>query len=128
MKTVVKACITKNDKYLILLRSKDERPMPLHWDFSGGKLEEGEDPIAGLKREVLEETSLKIDNCIIDKEFTTDIEGKPFFFKIYTVKLISDEKDLKLNHEYQEYCWATRNEIAKLKINPFLKEYLNIQK
>lgn len=126
MKTVVKACISKNDKYLILLRSKNERPMPLHWDFAGGKLEEDENSIAGLKREVLEETSLEIDNCILDKEFATDIEGKPFFFKIYTIKLVSDEKNLKLNHEYQECRWATRDEIAKLKINPFLKKYLDI--
>ena len=126
MKTVVKASITKDDKYLIVLRSKDERPMPLHWDFSGGKLEENEDPIKDLKREVLEETFLKIDECILAGEYTVDIEGKTFLFKIYEAKLTSNEKNIKLNQEYQEFKWATKEEIAELTINPFLNYYLKI--
>ena len=61
MKIVQKAVIKKGDKYLILLRPSDKKFFPDHWDFPGGKLDDGEDAIESLKREVLEETGLDMD-------------------------------------------------------------------
>jgi len=124
---IQKAAIKQGDKFLLLLRSALEDPMSLHWDFPGGRLEDGEDLVEGIKREVREETTLEIDNCQLDGEYIIDIYNKPHPFKVYKVDLLSDPQNLKLSIEHDDYRWATKEEIVKLeKINYFLKYYLNI--
>src|SRR5205085_4610829 len=59
MKQVVAAIITResDDKLLICQRRK-EQPLPLKWEFPGGKIEAGEEPVAALKRELEEELGI----------------------------------------------------------------------
>lgn len=45
----------------ILLARRASEPDAWKWDAPGGFLEEGEDPVAGLRRELLEETSLELE-------------------------------------------------------------------
>ena len=53
--------INDNNELLILKRSKDAGHMAEIWEIPGGRLEIGENPISGLKREIKEETGLDID-------------------------------------------------------------------
>jgi ADP-ribose pyrophosphatase YjhB (NUDIX family) len=45
----------------VLLGRRSIEPRRGHWDLPGGFLEEGEDPIDGLRREFREETGLEIE-------------------------------------------------------------------
>lgn len=70
-------CIIRNSKgeVMLLQRSYQDDFMPGKWSLPGGKLEAGEEPLAGAKRELLEETTLvtsltfvktiEKDNCVI---------------------------------------------------------------
>jgi len=51
----VKAFIIKDGKALLLKRRLNDEHKPGTWDIPGGRLEAGEDPISGLRREVKEE-------------------------------------------------------------------------
>jgi len=64
MKQVVAAIIKRADEILICQRTKHQ-PMPLKWEFPGGKIEPGEQPRDALRRELLEE--LGIDPVIGDE-------------------------------------------------------------
>ena len=57
MKRVVAALIWKDRKILICQRTKHQ-PMPLKWEFPGGKIEEGEQPRDALRRELDEELGI----------------------------------------------------------------------
>ena len=57
MKPVVAALIWKNGKILICQRTRHQ-PMPLKWEFPGGKIEEGEQPRDALRRELHEELGI----------------------------------------------------------------------
>jgi len=57
MKRVVAALIWKNGKILICPRTRHQ-PMPLKWEFPGGKIEEGEQPRDALRRELHEELGI----------------------------------------------------------------------
>lgn len=61
MKTIRVACavIRFGEKILAVQRSEHMR-MPLKWEFPGGKLEDGEDPIDCIHREIMEELSIAI--------------------------------------------------------------------
>lgn len=57
MKRVVAALIWKDGQVLICQRTKHQ-PMPLKWEFPGGKIEEGEQPRDALRRELDEELGI----------------------------------------------------------------------
>jgi len=64
MKRVVAALIWKNGKILICQRTRHQ-PMPLKWEFPGGKIEEGEQPRDALRRELDEELGIA---AVVDDE------------------------------------------------------------
>ncbi len=57
----VKAFIVREGKLLLIRRRGNDVHRAGAWDFPGGRLEPGEDPFAGLLREVREETGLSVD-------------------------------------------------------------------
>lgn len=80
MKPIQKAVVKKDNKFLIILRSPNAKFFPEHWDFPGGKLEPGEEPFAGIEREVMEETNLKVKaiNALGIYELESDYQGEKF--------------------------------------------------
>jgi len=57
MKQVAAALIVQDGKILICQRTKHQ-PMPLKWEFPGGKIEEGEQPRDAMRRELEEELGI----------------------------------------------------------------------
>lgn len=80
-----------------------------HWDFPKGAIEEGEDELDTVRREVWEETG--INNIEIVKDFRKEIEY--FYRKVgelvrkrvafYLAK--SNTKEVKLSYEHKGYIW-----------------------
>jgi ADP-ribose pyrophosphatase YjhB (NUDIX family) len=67
--TTVGALVVDGDRLLLVRRARD--PYGGTWDVPGGFLEEGEHPLDGLRRELVEETSLEIEpgrfvNALLD--------------------------------------------------------------
>lgn len=57
MKRVVAGLIVQDGKLLVCQRTRHQT-MPLKWEFPGGKIEEGEQPRAALRRELEEELGI----------------------------------------------------------------------
>lgn len=57
---VVRAAIMDDDRVLLMQRAKDDSYRPGAWELPGGKIDSGERPIDALKREISEETGLRI--------------------------------------------------------------------
>ncbi|TDG00091.1 (deoxy)nucleoside triphosphate pyrophosphohydrolase [Paenibacillus piri] len=57
----VAAAIIENDEgFILIARRRKGKSQEGLWEFPGGKLEEGEDPAACLKRELMEEMRIEI--------------------------------------------------------------------
>jgi 8-oxo-dGTP diphosphatase len=58
---LVVAALIRRDGYVLMSRRRADQPMPLLWEFPGGKIEPGESPAAALMREVREELDCDIE-------------------------------------------------------------------
>jgi len=108
MKQVVAALILRDDKVLICQRTKHQ-PLPLKWEFPGGKIETGEQPRDALRRELDEE--LGIDATIGDE--VTRIRhvyknGGAVELRFYTVPDFRGELE---NRIFKDVRWVNRQEL-----------------
>jgi 8-oxo-dGTP diphosphatase len=112
----VNAFLLKNDKFLLLKRNDP----PLIWGPPGGKLEINEDPIAGLKREVKEETNLDIEVVMPVTTWFGEFNNKKIFAVDYLCYYISGE--ITLSEEHNSYCWLTLPDLQKGEEKYFISE------
>lgn len=80
MINVTCAIITINNKILVTQRS-EQMKLPLKWEFPGGKLEEGENEMECIKREIKEEINIEI-------EVVRQLSNSIFNYGTFTINLI----------------------------------------
>ena len=96
--------VDENNNLLVLKREKNDVHMPEIWEIPGGRLELGENPIEGLKREAKEETGIDVDvsHPLNVKHFIRQ-DGQIITMIIFLCKPLS--KDVKISNEHSEFRW-----------------------
>ena len=111
MKHVVAALIVHGEKILACQRTRHQ-PMPLKWEFPGGKIEEGEQPRDALRRELEEE--LGIGATIGDEVARIEhhySNGGSVELRFFEVREYQGEIE---NRIFREIRWVERQELPKL--------------
>jgi 8-oxo-dGTP diphosphatase len=110
MKQVVAALIVREDEVLICQRTRHQ-PLPLKWEFPGGKIERGEQPHDALRRELDEE--LGIDATVGDEVFRLKhhyANGLGIELRFFLVREFKRELE---NRIFQQIVWAHRAELPR---------------
>ena len=113
------------DKQGRVLLAREEDDM---WEMLGGGLEHQEDPIESLKREVLEETGLKITTISTSPKYFITApasNGKVYMANVvYEIEL--ESMDFIPSYECQELRFFSIEEMKKVKLLPNVKKLLNL--
>jgi 8-oxo-dGTP pyrophosphatase MutT (NUDIX family) len=117
MHYAVGALIKKGGKYLLIDRKKP----PFGFASIAGHIDEGENEIESLKREVEEESGLKIENfkLLFEEELDWNWcrEGiNSHYWYLFDCQVSGDIKQNEL--ETKSIAWYAPNEIKKLKLEP----------
>jgi 8-oxo-dGTP diphosphatase len=95
-KDSVKALIFCPCDNLLIVRRQLDQGGEGQWDIPGGCIERGENQTEALKREVFEETGLKIDNISKVKTVSLKIPEKGINSSMAIYKAKTDKTDVKL--------------------------------
>jgi 8-oxo-dGTP diphosphatase len=111
MKRVVAALIVDDHRILACQRTRHQ-PMPLKWEFPGGKIEDGEQPRDALRRELEEELGIEatIGNEVarIQHEYPG---GGAIELRFFEVREYRGEIE---NRIFREIRWVGRKELLDL--------------
>lgn len=91
------------------------------WGIPGGKIKLGETAVEALRREILEETALHVSDirfvlvqdCVDSEEF---FRPAHFVLLNYTCR-VEGPRNVVLNHEAQDFVWATPEEALAMDLN-----------
>jgi nucleoside triphosphatase len=128
----VGALIFNKKNEILLVKSHKWKGM---YVVPGGHVELGESMANALKREILEETGLRIYDVkyLMHQEFIYGNDfwkKRHFIFFDFSCKTKNDK--IKLNHESEEYVWAPVDKTLKMNVEPYtinaIKEYIRINK
>ena len=88
-----------------------------HWDFVKGKVEKNETPHETAKRETREETGIAniefIDGFAESVEYDFRFKKENIHKKVIFFLAKTDEKNIKLSHEHNDYIWLEYNDALK---------------
>ncbi len=105
----VKALIVREGEVLLIQRRKNDAHKPGEWDIPGGRLEVGEDPMKGLKREISEEVGLTIEPILpVDVHHFTRDDGQVITMIIFLCKAVTHE--ITLSPEREQFEWKSLKE------------------
>ncbi len=103
-RNAAKAFIVRDNKLFMMKRRLNDPHKPGKLDIPGGRLELGENPFEGLKREMKEETGAEIEIIMpICVEHFTREDGQKITLTMYWCKLLNNE--IKLSEEHTEQKW-----------------------
>ena len=111
MKRVVAALILDHDRVLACQRTRHQ-PMPLKWEFPGGKIEEGEQPRDALRRELEEELGIEAtvgdEVARIQHEYPSGGAVELRFYEVHTYR-----GDIE-NRIFRDVRWVERSQLPEL--------------
>ena len=128
MKTVKVAAAVIKDKDRILIAQRLKGEFKGKWEFPGGKLEENEDAITALKREIKEEMEADIETDEYLCKIEHDYETFHLSMDVYICHFLN--QNIKL-HDHMAYRWIDPNEQhidyvpADIKVINYYLNYLN---
>ncbi len=114
------------DKFLIIKRNKNEIAYPSKWAYPGGKIEREESVMDALKREVLEEVGLDIENYKIFLKDYTFIRPDNHNVVGFCFLVKAKDDNVKLSDDFEDYRWISLEELDNFDHIEGMEEEANI--
>lgn len=123
---VASACYLEVDGQILLTQQAKGKTDEGMWGVPAGKLEPGETPEAAARRELFEETGIRLAPHFQITHLITLYICKPDLHYIYHMfKVHLDKKPpIRISVEHSDYRWANSNDLKSLPLRPGAKEAL----
>jgi 8-oxo-dGTP diphosphatase len=112
---VVTAAVIRRNEQVLIAQRKPGAHMGLKWEFPGGKLEWGEDPRAGLAREIREELGLEIEVRDVLEVVSHTYEDRHIVLIGYECQVAGGELQLL---DVQDVRWVRSCELRDVDLAP----------
>ncbi len=114
----------KKDTFLALKRSPKAKSRPDAWDLPGGNVHFGERHDVALRREIIEECGLEVENLEPVHVLSNYDEHNKVYYLYVGYEAEAKNHDVHLSDEHTEYEWVTQEAFLKLKSADFLQDHV----
>jgi 8-oxo-dGTP diphosphatase len=112
---LVVAALVRDGSRVLVSRRRADQPMPLLWEFPGGKVEPGEDPVVALAREVREELGCTVRVGRIHEVVFHAYEAFDLVMLVYTCTIVEGTPRAV---EVAEVAWIDAARLPTLELLP----------
>lgn len=112
---VVAALIEKDNKVLIARRSTGDPNVLGKWEFPGGKVEQNEDELHAIEREIREEFELEIKAKKFLINNVCEYPSKTVDLRLYSCDYVKGKFKL---HDHSEIAWVSKEALLKYDLAP----------
>jgi 8-oxo-dGTP diphosphatase len=112
---LVVAALVRDGARVLVSRRRADQPMPLLWEFPGGKVEPGEDPVVALAREVREELGCAVRVGRIQEVVFHAYEAFDLVMLVYACEIVEGEPRAV---EVAEIAWVEAARLPELELLP----------
>jgi len=110
--TQVVAALIYQGGRLLACQRKATSSFPLKWEFPGGKVEEGEDPLPALKRELREELGIELGSAA---EIFRHSHLYPHYGEVELIFFrVDDYQGRVANRAFEQLLWVATPELNRL--------------
>ena len=99
---------------LVLLGKRKNSYKSGYYGLPGGRVEVGESLESAIKREILEETGIKVDSCRYVGVVRETQDGYDFIHFVYVVKNVDDQPKLMEPEKCEGWNWAELDDLGKI--------------
>jgi mutator protein MutT len=101
-------------KFLVVKRGDHETAFPGKWAFPGGKLERGETILDCVRREVMEEAGIEIEDGIKYLDDYTFV--RPDNLNVIGLRFLAKAKsfDVRLSGDFDGFRWVSGKELGQM--------------
>ena len=121
----IKGIVVNGDGRILLSREDNGK-----WEMLGGGLDHNEDPVSGLKREIFEETGLKVLSVSACPKYFLTAPRIGTTITTYTANVVYEIQlenlDFTPSDECQELRFFSIDEMAQVELFPNVQALLNI--
>ena len=117
----VTVLVFRSDRVLSMQRAASQSAGPGLWEGVSGRVHPGEDPIATARREVAEETGLRVRfEARPITAYAASRQGEPMTVIVFAAD--HEEGEVELSDEHDAYRWCTLEELSELGVPAKLVE------
>jgi len=118
----VVSCYVENDGDILLLHRQDHKPEGGTWGLPAGKIDEGENEVEAMRRELQEETGLEVAEQELNYLVSYYVKYPTYHFIYHSFRLELKNKPLVSlrDTEHQDFCWFKPKDALTLKLIPDL--------
>jgi 8-oxo-dGTP diphosphatase len=109
----VTVLVFRGERMLSMRRASTQQAGPGLWEGVSGRVRAGEDPIVAARREVIEETGLRV--RVQPQPITAYAalrQGEPMTVIVFSA--IHESGEVMLSDEHDDYRWCNADELAEL--------------
>lgn len=118
-----KAVVFDKTGSILILRRSDKCTRAGGWDFPGGGLDYGEDPLQGVIREIEEEASLQVTD-LKPIDVISSISTSNEFIVTIGYKAVATSNTVQLSWEHDQFKWVSKEEALNLELPPMHRRFL----
>lgn len=126
MITAAKALLfNENNQILVLRRSVTHPRYAKHLDFPGGLVEQNEEPLSGVVREIFEETGLTVDSKHVQLVHEKRIANHAHYM-VFASTLQETEPTIAISWEHDQFEWVSPQELLGRNVPPDVDDYYSL--